>query len=332
MFAVHAAIAPVPTVHVPDAPCCTTRNLVVRCPGCRSLLYRKDWLKQWRVCQHCGHHFRIAAWELSELLLDTHSFCVLNHSQLADDPSQCCANLLPVRLLRSAVDVTQNSKLSDIMPDAESISQGATPDEFSSSAGCAEVQKICPAGRDSPLPVFGAGTIAGLPLLLIMWDRACLGSESGSVAIDQMIQIIELARASQIPLLLVVTTDEPSAGSGASILIQTATIAPALARLAEAGVLYISLLSGTLTGDLVLSFALLGDIILAEPGTQISFAGTHIPLLSQGLVSFVWQESLLTAEDALAHGMLDAVVPRRQLRATLGRLLLLHAPSARRAR
>jgi acetyl-CoA carboxylase carboxyl transferase subunit beta len=258
-------------------------NLVVKCPKCRELLIGKDWEKNLKTCPRCGHHFRLTAEERIALLLDEDSFQELDANMLSVDPLNFVSR---------------------------SQSYQAKLREEREKTGLNEAV------------VIGTGTIEGLPLALAVMDFAFIGGSMGSVVGEKVTRAIERALADRSALLIVCTSGGARMQEGLFSLLQMAKTTSALAKLGEARVPYISLLTDPTTGGISASFAFLGDVVLAEPGALIGFAGPRV--IEQAMHSRLPSDAN-TAEFVLNHGMIDAVVPRRLLRPTLARLLRLYA-------
>jgi len=260
-------------------------NLAVKCPKCRELLYGKDWEKNLKVCQRCGHHFRLSAEERIALLLDEESFQEIDDNLLSVDPLNFVSR---------------------------SMSYQAKLKEEREKTGLNEAV------------ISGTGTIEEMPLVLAVMDFAFIGGSMGSVVGEKVTRAIERALADKSALLIISTSGGARMQEGLFSLLQMAKTSAALAKLGEARVPYISLLTDPTTGGISASFAFLGDVILAEPGALIGFAGPRV------IEQFMHQRlppDTNTAEFVQAHGMLDAVVPRRLLRPTLARLLRMYAGS-----
>ncbi len=258
-------------------------NLAVKCPKCRELLYSKDWEKNLKVCTRCGHHFRLSAQERIELLLDEGSFQELDSDLLSVDPLHFVSR---------------------------SQSYQAKIQEEREKTGMNEAV------------VIGTGKIEDQPLSLAVMDFNFIGGSMGSVVGEKVTRAIERALADRSAVLIVSTSGGARMQEGLFSLLQMAKTSAALERLGQAKVPYISLLTDPTTGGISASFAFLGDVILAEPGALIGFAGPRV------IEQFMHQRlppDTNSAEFVLAHGMLDAVVPRRLLRPTLARLLRMYA-------
>jgi acetyl-CoA carboxylase carboxyl transferase subunit beta len=174
--------------------------------------------------------------------------------------------------------------------------------------------------------VSGQAAIEGLPLALAVMDFRFLGASMGSVVGEKIARTLELGLERRIPVLVVSASGGARMHEGTFALMQMAKTAAALAKLGEAGVPYFSLLTDPTTGGVTASFAMLGDVALAEPGALIGFAG---PRVIEDFMHIKVPEGTVNSEFVLQHGMIDAVVHRSKLRETLARLLRLYAPEAR---
>jgi acetyl-CoA carboxylase carboxyl transferase subunit beta len=260
-------------------------NLAVKCPNCRELLVGKDLEKNLQVCQRCDYHLRLTAGQRIELLLDEDSFVELAADLVSVDPLSFVSRSQAYR-----------QKLED-----ERTKSGLTESV-----------------------VAGTGRIEGLPLALAIMDFHFIGGSMGSVSGEKITRAIEAALDRRIPLLIVTASGGARMQEGLYSLMQMAKTSAALARLAEAGVPYISLLTDPTTGGVTASFAMLGDIILAEPGAIIAFTG---PRVVEQFMHQKLPKDTNTSEFELAHGMIDAVVHRRTLRPTLAKILRLYSAS-----
>lgn len=279
----------------PDAVATPTRslpeNLAVKCPNCKELLVGKDWEKNLKVCQRCGHHFRLTSSERIKLLVDENSFeetaCGMNLS----DPLGFVSRSQPYRT--KLENERQNTGLDDAV-------------------------------------VIGRARIEDMPLVVVVMDFRFIGGSMGTLAGEKITLGIEQAASERIPLLIISASGGARMQEGLLSLMQMAKTMAALSRLAEAGVPFISLLTDPTTGGISASFAFLGDVNLAEPGALIGFAGPRV--IEQATHTRLPKDAN-TSEFVLEHGMIDLIVHRRVLRATIGRLLRLYgaAESSRRA-
>ncbi len=174
--------------------------------------------------------------------------------------------------------------------------------------------------------VTAVGTIGGSRCVVGVLDsRFFMGSMSAAVG-EKLTLAIEHAIKNKLPLILFAASGGARMQEGILSLMQMAKTSAALARFAEKGLLYISVLTDPTTGGVTASFASLGDIILAEPGALIGFAG---PRVIQQTIGETLPQGFQRAEFQMEHGFVDAVVPRSQMRDTLARLLKLHGKGER---
>ena len=166
------------------------------------------------------------------------------------------------------------------------------------------------------------GTICGSPCVVGVLDkRFMMGSLSAGVG-EKLTQAIEYAAKKKLPVIIFSASGGARMQEGILSLMQMAKTSAALANFSDKGLLYISVLTDPTTGGVTASFASLGDIILAEPGALIGFAG---PRVIQQTIGQTLPEGFQRAEYLEKHGFIDAIVPRSQMKNTLGRLLALHA-------
>ena len=256
---------------------------VAKCPNCKELMVGKDLGKNQRVCPRCGYHFKLSAPDRIEQLLDDGTFEELAADLESGDPLKFVSE------------------------------KGKYPDELRAKQHQTGLREAVVVGR---------GTVEGLPLVVAVMDFRFIGGSMGSVVGEKIAIAIERAAADRIPLLVVSSSGGARMQEGLFALMQMAKTAAALSRLADAGVPFISLLTDPTTGGVLASFAMLGDIILAEPGAVIGFAGPRV--VEQAMHTRLPKDTN-TSEFVLQHGMIDAVVPRRDLQPTLARLLRFYA-------
>jgi acetyl-CoA carboxylase carboxyl transferase subunit beta len=258
-------------------------NLAVKCPNCRELLLGKDWQKNLKVCQKCGYHFRLSAPERIELLADPESFAEFAANLRSTDPLGFVAR------------------------------SGAYRDKLEAEREKTSLEEAV---------VVGHAKIEGLPLVLAVMDFRFIGGSMGSVVGEKITRAIETATADRLPLLIASASGGARQQEGTISLMQMAKTSAALTRLAEVGAPYISLLTDPTTAGVSASFAFLGDVILAEPGALVGFAG---PRVIEQMMHQHLPKDVNTAEFVLKHGMIDGIVHRRGLRQTIARYLRLHA-------
>jgi acetyl-CoA carboxylase carboxyl transferase subunit beta len=168
----------------------------------------------------------------------------------------------------------------------------------------------------------GTGAILGWPVLVGVFESHFIMGSMGSVVGEKITRLAELAIEKKLPLLLFSASGGARMQEGVFSLMQMAKTCAAIARLNEAGILYISVLTDPTTGGVTASFATLGDIIIAEPGALIGFAGRRV---TEQTLKEKLPPDFQTAEFCLKHGLIDLVAPRQDLRQTLARILSLHS-------
>ncbi|MCT0226492.1 acetyl-CoA carboxylase, carboxyltransferase subunit beta [Synechococcus sp. CS-1328] len=256
-----------------------------KCPECGLVTYRKDLQANASVCKGCGYHHRIDSEERIRLLADEGSFEPLDTELAPTDP-------LAFKDRRNYADRLRDSQLSTGLRDAV---------------------------------VTGLCRLDGHPLALGVMDFRFMGGSMGSVVGEKLTRLIEKATDRQLPVLIVCASGGARMQEGMLSLMQMAKISGALERHRRAELLYIPLLTHPTTGGVTASFAMLGDLILAEPKALIGFAGRRV--IEQTLREKL-PDGFQTAEYLQDHGFVDTIVPRPQLRSTLSSLLRLHAPKS----
>lgn len=264
-------------------------NIAVKCPKCKEILYGRDWEKNLKVCSRCNHHFRLTAYERIDLLTDPGSF------------KESDADIISVDPLKFA---TVPPAHADQRNYAEKL--------------IAERKKT---GMNEAV-VIGAATIESQPLSLAVMDFHFMGGSMGAAVGEKITRAIELAIVRRIPVMIASTSGGARMQEGLFSLMQMAKTSAALAKLGEAKLPYISLLTDPTTGGVSASFAMLGDITIAEPGALVCFTG---PRVIEQFMHIKLPEGTVNSEFGLQHGMIDAVVHRRDLRKTLGRILRLYS-------
>jgi acetyl-CoA carboxylase carboxyl transferase subunit beta len=257
-------------------------NMWVKCPRCNDLLYSKEFERNLKVCQKCGYHFRLTADERLALLLDPDTF------QERD------AELEPLDPL-------------DFVAGTDSYQT--------------KLQKTQVKTGHREAVIYGAGRIEGLPVVVAVCDFDFLGASMGSVFGEKIVRAAALALERRAPLLTVSASGGARMHEGIFSLMQMAKTTAALVALSEARLPSLSLLSDPCFGGVTASYALVADVILAEPGALVGFAG---PRVIEQTIRQKLPPGFQTAEFLLQHGMIDGVVPRRELRPTLTRLFRLY--------
>jgi acetyl-CoA carboxylase carboxyl transferase subunit beta len=253
-------------------------GLWVKCDSCKEIVYRPEVERAGRVCPKCGYPFRISARERITLVADDGSFEERETGLRSKDP----------------LNFKDTKKYTDRLKAAH----GKTD------AGEAVIT--------------GTARIGGYPVAIAVFEFAFLGGSMASVVGEKLTRTIELALQKRIPLLIVSASGGARMQEGILSLMQMAKTSAALQRLDAERIPYISLLTDPTTGGVTASFAMLGDLILAEPRALIGFAG---PRVIAETIRQPLPDGFQRSEFLLEHGQLDLVVERRELRATLRRIL-----------
>ncbi len=257
-------------------------GLWVICPGCREIIYRKEIERNLRVCPKCAHHFRISALQRVQLLVDEGSFVAHDETLVPEDPLR----------------FKDSRRYADRVRDAGKKS-----------------------GRSEAV-LCGEGRVGGLPVQICAFEFDYMGGSMGSVVGERIARAAERATARRTPLVIVSCSGGARMQEGLFSLMQMAKTAAALARLGKAGLPYLSVLADPTTGGVSASFAMLGDVILAEPNALIGFAG---PRVIEQTIGGKLPEGFQRSEFLVSHGLIDLVVERGRLRDTVARLLAFFA-------
>ncbi len=249
-----------------------------KCQGCGEILYGEKLAQNLQVCPTCGHHFRITAERYVEILLDEGSFEEIDRDLASADPLGF-QDLKPYK---------------DRLEAAES--------------------KV---GRKEAV-LSGTGTVEGMGVTLAVMDFRFVGGSMGSVVGEKIARAGRAALVRREPLVVVSASGGARMQEGIYSLMQMAKTSAVLARLHEAGLPYIAVLTDPTTGGVTASHAMLGDVNLAEPGALIGFAG---PRVIEETIRQELPEGFQRSEFLLQHGMIDRVVDRRELKATVATLL-----------
>ncbi len=261
-------------------------NIAVKCPKCKEILYGRDWEKNLKICSRCSYHFKLTAHERITLLTDPGSFVEMDQDIISSDPLKF---------------VSRSQAYADKL------------EEERQNAGLNEAV------------VIGHAKIEEKPLALAVMDFRFIGGSMGSVVGEKITRTIEFAIAQRMPVLIATASGGARMQEGLYSLMQMAKTSAALAKLGEARLPYFSLLTDPTTGGVTASFAMLGDIIIAEPGALVCFTG---PRVIEQFMHIKLPEGTVNSEFGLQHGMIDAVVHRRELRQTLAQFLRLYAKTS----
>ncbi len=260
-------------------------GLWCRCKSCNALAYHKELKANQMVCLECGHHNLIDSNERISQLIDPNTWMPLDESLHPTDP------------LKFKDRKTYSDRLKDYQKKTSLTDAIQT----------------------------GIGSINGLPVALGVMDFKFMGGSMGSVVGEKLTRLIERATYQQLPVIIVCASGGARMQEGMLSLMQMAKISGALHLHREAGLLYLPVLTHPTMGGVTASFAMLGDIILAEPKALIGFAGRRV---IEQTIREKLPNDFQTAEDLLNHGFIDAIVSRTELKDTLSQLIVFHQPAS----
>jgi len=255
-----------------------TEGLWQKCESCRQIIWKKDLEVNWNVCPKCGRHFRLDAITRIRMLLDSEVYQRFDADLRSSDPLEFVEKM-PYR--------------------AKLVEQQAAT-------------SLCDA------VISAAGLLDGRQVQLCAMDIRFIGGSMGCVVGEIITRAIERAIEWRTPLVIVSASGGARMQEGAISLMQMAKISAALMRLDQARLPYVSVLTDPTTGGVTASYAMLGDLNIAEPGALIGFAG---PRVIEQTIREKLPEGFQRSEFLLQHGMLDAVVPRTELKAYISRAL-----------
>ena len=254
-------------------------GLWLRCPACEHTLYKKAVAENLDVCPECNHHFRVGAGARIKYLVDEGSFEQFLDTMTTSDPL--------------------NFKFQDT--------------SYKSRVIASEKQS---AGNEAML--VGKAFIKGRGIVLAVMDFDFLGGSMGAVVGEKFCVAVEKAIEESLPLIVVSSSGGARMHEGVVSLGQMAKTSAAIGRLDDAGGLFISVLTDPTTGGVTASFAMLGDIIIAEPGALIGFAG---PRTIYQTIKVELPEGFQRSEFLLEHGFIDMIVGRKDMRSEIARLI-----------
>ena len=255
-----------------------TEGIFVKCPDCDNSLYKRELIESFQVCPHCDYHFRFGARERLEILFDDGEYEPLDEDITSGDPLE----------------------FFDTKPYSERIIQ---------------------AKESSGLPeaiVSGGGKVGGHLVYAGAMDMSFIGGSMGSAVGEKITLLIERALENRGAVIVYSASGGARMQEGTLSLMQMGKISAALSMLHEERLPFISVLTDPTTGGVTASFAMLGDVIIAEPKALIGFAG---PRVIEQTIRQKLPKGFQRSEFLLEHGMIDLVVDRRQLRDTLIRSL-----------
>jgi acetyl-CoA carboxylase carboxyl transferase subunit beta len=248
-----------------------TEGMWDKCPACRKIIWRKDLEANWQVCPKCEHHFKLGSSRRLELLLDDAQWTEHDPGLVSNDPLHFTDTRPYKQRLREA---RQKLGINDAVVTAE-------------------------------------GRLSGRPVICCAMEFGFIGGSMGAVVGEKVTRAIELSIAKKLPLIVVSCSGGARMMEGTISLMQLAKVSGALARLDDARLPYISVLTDPTTGGVTASYAMLGDLNISEPGALIGFAG---PRVIEQTIRQKLPEGFQRAEFLLQHGFLDAVVSRTQMK------------------
>ena len=266
-----------------------TEGLWVRCDSCHKTIWKADLDANLQVCPHCGHHFRISARARLDMLLEP-GYTIVDGSLRSTDPLEF-TDLKPYK--RRLAEAQRKTGLNDAIVNA--------------------VGDLGPAPSTGDLP-----RVTSTPVVLSVMEYGFIGGSMGAVVGETIARAGDRALETRTPLVIVSASGGARMMEGIASLMQLAKVSAVLARLDEARVPYLSLMTDPTTGGVTASFAMLGDLNIAEPGALIGFAG---PRVIEQTIRQKLPEGFQRSEFLLAHGFLDAIVERKNLKGYLAQAL-----------
>ncbi len=261
-----------------------TEGLWVKCESCRQVIWKKDLEENQNVCPKCGKHFRIDARTRLALLFDDGEYETFSDNLASTDP-------LHFTDLKAYSDRLKKAQEETGLTDAI---------------------------------INARGKLNGRPVIVSAMEYGFIGGSMGAVVGEVITRAIEAALESKQPIIIISASGGARMMEGVISLMQLAKISAALAKLDEARVPYISVLTDPTTGGVTASFAMLGDLNIAEPGALIGFAG---PRVIEQTIRQKLPPGFQRSEFLLEHGMLDAVVHRKEMKAYIARALEFMTPA-----
>ena len=256
----------------------TPEGLWYKCPSCKNIIPSQDHINNKYVCDKCGYHTRIGSEDYFEILFDNNVYTELDADLVSGDP----------------LHFVDTKKYTDRL--AETQRKSGLKDAIRSAHG----------------------TLDGEPLVIACMDFTFIGGSMGSVVGEKIARAIDFSIGHRMPFMIISKSGGARMMEAAFSLLQMAKTSAKLTQLADAQLPYISLLTDPTTGGVTASYAMLGDLNIAEPGALIGFAG---PRVVKETIGKDLPKGFQTAEFVLEHGFLDFIVDRRQLKQKLAQLL-----------
>ncbi len=253
-------------------------GLWVKCENCKEIVYKKELEKNLKVCPKCNYHFRISAKERLKLIADEGSFVEIDKDLFSGDP----------------------------LGFKDSLSYPERVEENKKKSGLNEAV------------ISGEAQINGRPTVLAVMDFSFMGGSMGSVVGEKIARAAESAFEKKVPFISVASSGGARMQEGIFSLMQMAKVSAAVARLKDNGIPFVSVLADPTFGGVAASFAMLGDVIIAEPRSLIGFAG---PRVIEQTMKVQLPDNFQRAEFLLDHGLIDMVVSREEMKETLSKLI-----------
>ena len=255
-------------------------NLWHQCPACQQMIFHRDLAASLKVCSNCGHHMRTSSTERLEWTFDAEAYTRIELPKPVADPLKFRDTKRYADRLKEARDLNQ-------MDDAIAVAHG---------------------------------TIEGEKAVVAVMEFGFIGGSMGAAVGDAIVAAARLAVLQQVPLIVFTASGGARMQEGAISLMQMPRTVIATRLVKDAGLPFIVVLTDPTTGGVTASFAMLGDIQIAEPGAMIGFAGARV---IEQTVREILPEGFQRAEYLLEHGIIDMVVKRSDLKATLARIISL---------
>jgi acetyl-CoA carboxylase carboxyl transferase subunit beta len=253
-------------------------DLWVECKKCKEQIYIAELETNLRVCPHCDYHFRLATRQRIHQLMDQDTFKEYDQHLTSADP----------------LKFKDTKKYKD------------------------RIKSLAKKGLSNDAVITGSGSMESLPIEICVFDFSFMGGSMGSVVGEKITRSIERAMENNSALVITSSSGGARMQEGIFSLMQMAKTSSALSKLSEMKIPYISILTDPTMGGVSASFSMLGDIILAEPGALIGFAG---PRVIEQIIKQKLPDGFQTAEFLLEHGLIDNVVHRKNLKSTVAQLL-----------
>ncbi|TCP32086.1 acetyl-CoA carboxylase carboxyltransferase subunit alpha [Scopulibacillus darangshiensis] len=254
-------------------------GIMKKCPKCKTIMYAKELKKHLLVCQSCGYHYPISAFERIDMLFDDETFIEFDKDMVSENPLEF------------------EGYLEKLEKDKEKTNLNEAV-------------------------VTGKGKITGLETVVAIMDSRFRMGSMGSVVGEKITRAVEKAIELKLPMIIFTASGGARMQEGVLSLMQMAKTSAVLKKFSDNGGLFITVMTHPTTGGVTASFASLGDFNFAEPGALIGFAGRRI--IEQTIREDL-PDDFQTAEFLLKHGQLDKVIPRNELKQTIGTVLSIHS-------